>query len=225
MEDVTEELNKSELVVAKLAAKAPGRWLRFELLDRSGTGFETVEFYQSQLGLMPMQEFFNRIRREIQNVMSGEYGTSIGELFTGDMAAPKIEGATAADVNKLVSENMTLINAVLDLIQRVPDFELDVYCLALGVHERDVDWVKKGLSQPPYRGGLTIQEGPDIIRTFVRDNAAAVIRFFTEDVPMIVDDVREILAEASRGSSSDSSTGGMPSSTTSPAMAETASTT
>lgn len=233
MEDVTEELARSEMAVARLAAKAPGRWLRFEHLNRNGTGFEERDYYQSELGLMPMQAFFNQIKREIKNVMDGEYGTSLGELFAGESGvdAPRLEGATAEDVNRFVGENANLIRAVLDLIERVPDFELDVIVLALGVHDRDRDWVKEALAQPPYRGGLTRSEGVDIIRQFIRDNASAVRRFFTEDLPSLFEEVKDALdlgqgqAQAETDEPSGLSTGGRPSSTTSPDTPVSASTT
>jgi hypothetical protein len=221
MIDVTEEINASNNALVALAAKAPGRWLRFNLLNRDGTGLEVREYYQSQLGLMPMQDFFNQVRQEVQNVVAGDAGFSLGELFTrgGDMEIPKLGEATGEEVNELVQENMVLIQAVLDLIKRIPDFELDVYCLALGVHRNDKDWVKAALAEPPYRGGLSIDEGVDIMRQFLRDNIVAVQRFFTEDVPAIINDVREILADLRPAATidvADLSTGGTPSSTTSP---------
>jgi hypothetical protein len=222
-----EELKQSEEMVYKLAAKAPGRWLRFTLLiDPQTNTFVEREWYQAQLGAMPMQEFFNRIRREISNVMNGEYGFKIGELFTtGGMEMPTIAGATSDDVNKLVEENSTIIHAILDLIQRVPDFELDVIALALGVHHSEIDLFKRAISEPPYRGGLTREEMVDIIRTFIRDNSSAFVRFFTEDVPSIVDEARRALVMAGvLAASSDSSTGGTPSSTSSPDTQESPST-
>lgn len=229
MQDVTEDLRKSEEMIHKLAAKAPGRWLRFTLLaDPSTMTFVEKDYYQAQLGAMPMQEFFNRIRREVHNVMSGEYGFKIGELFTSGVDVPSISDASAEDVNRLVDENKAIIEAVLDMIQRIPDFELDVIALALGVHSSEHDRFKQAISEPPHRGGLTKDEMVDIIRTFVRDNANAFIRFFTEDVPSIVSEVRDVLAKAIPVTASDqskSSTGGTPSSTSSQAIQESALTT
>jgi hypothetical protein len=213
-------------MVYKLAAKAPGRWLRFTLLaDPDTMSFVERDYYQAQLGGMPMQEFFNRIRREIENVMSGESGFKIGELFTtGGIDIPTMSNATPDAVNTLVDENRAIITAVLDLMQRVPDFELDVIALALGVHRSEHDRFKEAISEPPHRGGLTREEMVDIIRTFIRDNSSAFVRFFTEDVPSIVSEVRKALAPAAEARDG-SSTGGTPSSTTSPDTQESPSTT
>jgi hypothetical protein len=232
MQDVTEGLAKSEEMVYRLAARAPGRWLRFTLLDRNGTGYVERDYYQAQLGAMPMQQFFNQIRREIKNVMDGNAGFKIGELFSGgaaDLVIPSVSDATAEDVNRLVEENATIINAVLDLIQRIPDFELDIISLALGVHHREHEWFKEAVSEPPHRGGLTKDEMVDIIRTFIRDNSAAFVRFFTEDVPSVVDEVKTALSQAgvmeASAQDSESSTGGTPSSTSSPVIQGSPSTT
>lgn len=230
MQDVTQDLKTSEEMVYKLAAKAPGRWLRFTLLNGNTNGFVEREYYQAQLGAMPMQQFFNQIRREIQNVMSGDYGFKLGELFTtGGVEVPRLGEATSDDVNALVEENSSLIGAVLDLIQRVPDFELDVIALALGVHHSEVDRFKEAIAEPPHRGGLTKDEMVDIIKVFIHDNSSAFVRFFTEDVPSIVGEVRSALGlgqpVVAATSSSDSSTGGTPSSTTSPDTQESPSTT
>ncbi len=121
-------------------------------------------------------------------------------------------------------ENESIIRAVLNAIEIVPGFEQDVIALSLGVHPDERERFKKLISDAPHRGGLTIDEGVDIIKFFIRQNVRSIRRFLERQTREIYDEIAGLLApkekaktESSPIEPSTSSPGSTPSSTLSPA--------
>ena len=213
MEDITEDLAKSEGAVEALMPSTSARTLRFNLVNDQGV-MQPYEFVQATLGFVPMQKFFNQVRREIQNFVKGEYGIKLGELFRGEVSMPAASELVSADVDSVIEENQAIIDVVFKLVEIAPDFQLDVIALSLGVHPRRVEWFKEAISEPPHRGGLTITEGFDILKTFIRQNASEIRHFFVDEATSLVKEFRLAVGLEEEGES-DSSPGGTPSSTTS----------
>ena len=118
-------------------------------------------------------------------------------------------------MDSVIEENQAIIDVVFKLVEIAPDFQLDVIALSLGVHPRRVEWFKEAISDPPHRGGLTITEGFDILKTFIRQNASEIRDFFVDEATSLVKEFRLAVGMEDEEGESDSSTGGTPSSTTS----------
>jgi hypothetical protein len=229
MQDITEGLRDNEKAVEMLGGSINGRLLRFELMDEPGTESKTsksYEYYQDTLGMLPVQDLFNKFKRQVQSFIDQETGVKIGELFRGetdlqamtDSLKSASEEQKADKLDDTVEENRAIIEAIFKLMDIVPEFQLDIYALTLGVPRRRAEWFKDAISEPPYRGGLTIEQGFDLLRVFVRQNTSAIKRFFTEEAQSLVQEMSLILDEIKEDQAEDGlSTGGKPSSTSAPA--------
>lgn len=227
-------IGDSERAIEALEPSTSTREVKMNLLYPDGTQREVV-FIQAELGFLPAQRFFTRISREIKSFVDGEYGIQLGELFSGGLQA-RIKmpaNMTEEAVNTVVSENQQMIEAFLKLIDIVPEFQTDVIALSLGVPRGNVKWFKEAIEEPPHRGGLTIKEGFELVRRFIRQNAVALRRFFEEEGKSLVAEFDLWVVHGGEKATKDSSEeeivgpgmtepvmstpGGRPSSTSSPA--------
>lgn len=181
------------------------------------------EYLQAQLGMFPTQEFTTMVTEILDSFVEGEMGMKIGELFRGDVAMPVTFDADT--VNETISENLQIIKALVKLVRILPDFQLDIICLSLGIPRRERAWAKEQLQEPPSRGGLTVTEGFDLLIVFIRQNASLVKETVTGKARELVDVFRlEILGqdptteeETAQEEQETDTAGGMPSSTFLPA--------
>ena len=220
-----DHLTRSEEAVGKILGDVEPieRKMSLCVLNADGTlSYERKEFTwtQATLGFIPIQQFFNKIGREIRNFVKGEYGIKLGELM-GPAMRQRIQAPEKLDegeVNRVVDENEGLIQAIVEAIQKIPDLELEIIGLSLGVRPGQMAWFKAAVSEPPHRGGLTIEEGFILLTTFVRQNHAAVRRFFEDQGKALFDEISAIINPPSAEEQADnqSSSGGTPSSTSSP---------
>lgn len=221
---VKDDLERSEEAVEALMPSTSTRVLEMKLLLLGPDGhltdqFRDFEYVQATLGFGPIQDFFNKIGKEIKKFAKGEYGMNIADLIGGDIrqkiSAPN--ELSGEQVQKLVDDNQAIIDVFLALIREIPELEWDIIALSLGVPRGQIEWFKLAITEPPHRGGLTIDEGFDILKVFVRQNAAAVRRFFEDQGKALFQEIQEALEPPK--TEENLSTGGTPSSTTAPDMA------
>lgn len=182
-----DRIGEAERAIEALEPSTPAYEVRMNLLYPDGAQREVV-FIQAEIGFLPAQRFFTRVSREIKSFVDGEYGIKLGELFSGGFSARAMMPSemTEGAVNKVVSDNQQMIEAFLKLVDIVPEFQADVMALSLGVPRGDVDWFKDAIEEPPHRGGLTIADGFELLRRFIRQNAVALRRFFEEEGKSLV---------------------------------------
>jgi hypothetical protein len=206
MQDITEDLKANEKAVEALGGSVNGRLLKFELMDEPATdsrATKTYEYYQDTLGMLPVQDLFNKFKRQVQAFIDKNTGIKLGELFRGDTDLQAMtdslknasEDEKGEALDDTVEENRAIIEAIFKLMDIVPEFQLDIYALTLGVPRRRIEWFKDAISEPPHRGGLTIDQGFDILRVFIRQNTSAIKRFFTEEANSLVQEMSLILDE------------------------------
>lgn len=230
VKDLDRELESSEQAVEALMPSTPTREITMSLCLMGQDGYLTDErreftFTQATLGMGPIQDFFNKIGREIKAFVKGESGVKLGELFkdgVGSQISMPTEISGEA-VQKVVDENQAIIMALLQLVEKVPELEWDIIALSFGVQRHKTAWFKQAITEPPHRGGLTIEQGFDILKIFIRQNVPAVRRFFEDQAATLVEEFQ--LAVETEEEDSDRSTGGTPSSTSAPATQESGSTT
>lgn len=197
MSEATEELELNRHAITILRGSKIGRKLEFPMIGPDGQP-GIFEFYQDTLGMMPMQDFFTNVKTQIQSFVDGEYGFKLGELFRGETEMPSAQEvigslatansggngsdgeATGEDLDNVVDQYRPFINAFFKLVDIVPGLEMDIYILSLGVEAQQEAWFRSAVSRPPSQGGFTIDEGFDILRMFIKQNARDIRRFFTE---------------------------------------------
>lgn len=218
-------LDQAERAIEAIESSTPTRTIPMRLWHAESETFVEREYVQEELGFLPAQRFFTRVTREIKNFVKGEYGTTLGQLFSQATKAraemPETVDAQALD--KVVTQNEVVIKAFLDLVELVPEIQTDIIALSLGVPRREVDLFKDAIEEPPSRGGLTQAQGFEILRWFVRQNAVGLRRFFEEEATSLVKEVElyviykgdeKAMAKAKAKTKDISTPGGKPSSTT-----------
>lgn len=143
------------------------RELEFDWITPQGHPVKK-RYIQAQLGLFAVEEFTTRITEIIDSFVKGEFGMKIGELFRGEVEMPVTLDAEATQ--DFVDENEQLIQAAVKLVQIIPSLRLDITCWSLGIPRLEVPWAKEQLSEAPYRGGLSVEEGMDILIVFIKQN-------------------------------------------------------
>lgn len=223
---VQDEVDKAQEAVEAMVSSTPQRVLEFDLIAASGA-LEHREYMQAPLGFFPVQQFTTLMTSVIKGFMNGDYGISLGQLFSSDIQKqvkmPTEFTEQAAD--KLVQDNEQLIKAFLHLMEVLPELQADVIALSLGVSGPECDWFKQAIAEPPHRGGLSIDDGFDLIKTFIVQNAREIRRFFAQKGRELVETIQlEVLDQEPtivQDEPSAGTPGGTPSSTGSLSMEET----
>lgn len=218
---IQEQVEKSREAIEALEPSIFERKLKFRWTTPEGQPIDRV-YTQAMLGMFPMQEFSTMVTEILNGFVEGDMGMKLGELFRGDVEMPV--SFDPDTVNKTLEENIQLFKAIIKLVQILPDFQLDVMCLSLGVPRREHAWAKEQMQEPPHRGGLTVEEGFDILIVFLKQNADLVRDTVKGKARELVDTFRlEILgqdldseSETEEETEEPSSPGMTPSSTSSP---------
>lgn len=183
-EAADERLAQARAEVDAMRPPVQERNLLFNLVMPDDTTRQDVEVVQEMLGYYPVQEFTTIMGEIIDKFVKGEFGMKLGELFSGKVKMP--QDYTPETVNKTVEENMQLIQAFLEAVRIIPGLQQDIMCLSLGIPPEQRPWFKKAISRPPSQGGLTVDEGFDILIWFIRQNSDLIKRFFSEKVAEVV---------------------------------------
>lgn len=190
-----------------------------------------VNFRQAEMGMFPAQEFLTIISEVIDKVARGEMGIKLGELFRGDLEMP--DAIDPETVDRMIDENMQLLQAIVKLIQALPVLQLDVIVISLGVPRHQREWAKEQLAQPPHMGGLSVDDGFELLGVFIEQNGDLIREKLMGKARELVEKFnlhvlkRDTSTETSQESTSapDDGLGGMPSSTSSVPTLESDSTT
>lgn len=181
MQDITEQIELSELAIAAFDPKVPHRVWQ---VDGPGPGGEPTQrrYIQAELSFFEKQEFLTLTAKYFNKLISGELGVSLKDLFSSDLRSQVQLPTefTGEQAESLVNENMEIIQAVINAIQMVPEYQHEVFLLALGVPGNEREWVKMIMKSPVYRGGFTDEQGFEILDTFIRQNAGPIRGFFAE---------------------------------------------
>lgn len=143
------------------------------------------EFTQQPLGFVAKIQFFSEIGDVIDKALTGENAMTIGHLFE----APELRQDTLRAEDFRDAD--TFIQAIAKLVKYSPSFLLDSYCIWLAVPEVDREVVKHYMALPPQEGGLSDEEGMDIIETFIDQNWDAIDSFFREKVARVQKRIRQ----------------------------------
>lgn len=217
--EITRKIDENRQAINDLEPATPQREIKFDWLKPDGQPI-AKSYIQAELGMFPSQEFGTLVTSILDSFIKGEMGMSIGELFRGEIDAPVTLDAEA--VTDFVSENVQIIQAFVKVVQIAPDFQKDVICLSLGIPRMERAWAKEQMSEPPHRGGLTVNDGFDILKVFIQQNATLLRETFLGKARELVEVFRlEVLGqqteteptEEEMPEESEASLGGTPSST------------
>jgi hypothetical protein len=182
--DATEQ---SAQAVEALEPSTQTRILRFHHYWYQNDQSWEAEYIQGEVGFIAIQDLFTETIRELKKIVKGEYGINLAKLFSSDWR--QMVPADFESADQAVAENIQLIEGFFNLVENVPALRDKIIATSLGVPRNRTQMFIDAIGEPPHRGGLTIDEGFDILRWFIRQNAAGIRRFFTQNLRDIRDDL------------------------------------
>lgn len=229
VEELEEEFAANEAAIEAIAPAMTRRKIKFTWpigQAQDGTPLTIdVEYIQAPLGLFPAQEFQTMLVRLVRETLQGKYGINIGQLIAGggQIRAQMPSEITEDSVNGLLGgDNLKMIEAFLQVIELVPEFMQQCIALSLGVRQDHRKEFIERISAPPHEGGLSIDAGVDIVKVFIKQNGGPIRRFLESQTREIGKEIIEAIEDPKTKQKGAASTGGTPSSTSSPDTQESA---
>ena len=157
---------------------------------------QELEFVQRPLSFIGKMQWFALVGGVLDKALSGENGMSVNSLFTAPQRADgsfSVEDFRDAD---------TFIQAIGKLLSHAPTFLTDSYCIWLGVPDYQHDVVGRIMALPEEQGGLSDEQGIEMIEIFIDQNYEAIDRFFRELVGTLQKRVKAKMEASQQAASS-----------------------
>jgi len=130
------------------------------------------EYVQKPLSFIAKMQWFSLVGDVLDRALSGPDGMNLGNLFN----APGGGSLSPSDFR----EADTFVQAIGKLLAVAPDFLVNSYCIWLNVPDYERPVVAELMKLPPDEGGLTDEQGIEIIEVFIDQNYEALDTFFRE---------------------------------------------
>ena len=130
------------------------------------------EYVQKPLSFIAKMQWFSLVGDVLDKALSGPDGMSLGNLFS----APGGGSLAPSDFR----EADTFVQAVGKLLAVAPDFLVNSYCIWLNVPDYERPVVAEIMMLPADEGGLSDEQGIEIIEVFIDQNYEALDTFFRE---------------------------------------------
>lgn len=154
-----------------------------------GKGDYERTYVQKPLSFIAKMQWFSLVGDVLDRALSGPDGMHLGNLF----AAPGGGQLAPQDFR----EADTFVQAVGKLLAVAPDFLVNSYCIWLNVPDYEREVVAEIMMLPPDEGGLTDEQGIEIIEVFIDQNYEALDTFFREFLGRLQKRVQARAQEAS----------------------------
>lgn len=130
-------------------------------------------YVQKPLSFIAKMQWFSLVGEVLDRALSGPDGMSLGNLFGGPGGQ-----LVPSDFN----EADTFVQAIGKLLSVAPDFLVNSYCIWLAVPDYERPAVAEIMMLPPDDGGLSDEQGLEIIEVFIDQNYEALDSFFRESL-------------------------------------------
>ena len=144
-----------------------------------------LTYTQRPLSFFGKIELFSILGTAVEGALSGG-GVSVADL---------IDDVPTGDASNF-KEADSFVKSIAKLVQYVPDLLKDLYVIALGVPREEREYVKSVMELPETQGGLTDDQGIQILEVFIAQNWDVLLDFFKSKLLPLFNDLM------SRGSAS-----------------------
>lgn len=129
-------------------------------------------YVQKPLSFIAKMQWFSLVGEVLDKALSGPDGMSLNSLFSTPVRGDALRMADFRDAD-------TFVQAIGKLLAAAPEFLVDSYLIWLNVPDYDRDITRDLMKLPPDDGGLTDEQGMEIIEVFLDQNYEALADFFT----------------------------------------------
>jgi hypothetical protein len=149
------------------------------VIRKLGKGDQAREYVQRPMGFFQKMRMYEILGEAIDGIASGEGGGVLRAVFSADIASGDLASVGRA---ALVNDADTFLRLIGKLASTTPDLLLDLYCLFLAVPMNEQPWARMTMELPPSEGGLSDDDGIDIVAVALDQNAEAIRSFFGEKI-------------------------------------------
>ena len=142
-----------------------------------GAGDYQRTYVQRPLSFIAKMQWFSLVGEVLDKALSGPNKMSMNSLLTG---APTTRSGTLSVAD--FTDADTFVQALGKLLSHAPDFLLDSYVIWLGVPDTEKSLAKQIFSLPEEDGGLSDEQGIEIIEIFIDQNYDALDAFFRKRI-------------------------------------------
>ena len=142
-----------------------------------GQGDYQRTYVQRKLSFIAKMQWFALVGDVLDGALSGPTKMSMNSLLSGPPQARggQLSVADFADAD-------TFVQALGKLLSHAPEFLLDSYVIWLAVPDTEQELAKKIFALPEEDGGLSDEQGMEIIEVFIDQNYDALDNFFRKRV-------------------------------------------
>ena len=189
---VDQDADETQDVIDTIQPKAePKSWTLREYNEKGEVTTERT-YVQRPLNFFGKMNFFSLAGEVIDKSLSGDDGLRLSALFEmpGDGRTMSASDFRDAD---------TFVQGVGKILTYAPDFLEKSYVIWLGVPDYEVEWAKAVMKQPADRGGLSDDDGVEIIEVFIDQNWESLETFFREKIGSLRDRIQSHRKEVESG--------------------------
>ena len=132
-------------------------------------------YVQKPLSFIAKMQWFSLVGDVLDKALSGQDGMSLNSLFSTPTRGGELRVQDFRDAD-------TFVQAIGKLLAAAPDFLVDSYIIWLNVPDYDRDIVREILKLPPDEGGLSDDQGIEMIEVFLDQNYEALADFFSQRI-------------------------------------------
>jgi hypothetical protein len=137
-------------------------------------------YIQRPLSYFGKMQFFALVGEVIDKALAGDNGLRLGSFFEG----PRIGAGGMISMSDF-SDAETFLQAVAKLLVYAPDFLERCYCIWLSVPDFERPWAREMMSRTADEGGLSDDDGIEIVEIFLDQNWESIDGFFRERVGLL----------------------------------------
>jgi hypothetical protein len=130
-------------------------------------------YIQRPLSYFGKMQFFALVGEVIDKALAGDNGLRLGSFFEG----PRIGAGGMISMSDF-SDAETFLQAVAKLLVYAPDFLERCYCIWLSVPDFERPWAREMMSRTADEGGLSDDDGIEIVEIFLDQNWESIDGFF-----------------------------------------------
>ena len=132
------------------------------------------QYTQKPLAYHTFLQFGGELTNILDDIMKGPDGVGVDSLISmlTDDDSPIIyrDGKLSVDNSKKIDGFDMILRSMLKLFSHFPQFVLNAQCIWLGIPRREREFMKEFWSRSKDEGGLSIQDGEEMLSLFIEQN-------------------------------------------------------